>query len=115
MWWFAQYLLRVAVAGVLIAVIVRLVQARRREREATHRWAMISKVSAVLAEILHADTTLDDVGRLLVPEFADWVALHLVEDGGVRRAAVVHANPDIERRLRKRLSELAFVADAPFG
>ena len=113
MWWIV--LLRLVVAAVMVTVIVRLVQARRREREATHRWAMISKVSAVLAEILHADTTLDDVGRLLVPEFADWVALHLVEDGDVRRAAVVHADPEIERRLRMRLSEVPFVAEAPFG
>ena len=113
MWWIV--LLRLVVAAVMVTAIVRLVQARRREREATHRWAMISKVSAVLAEILHADTTLDDVLRLLVPEFADWCALHLVEDGGVRRAAVVHANSDIEQRLRKRLSEVPFVAEAPFG
>ena len=113
MWWIV--LVRLIVSVTMVTIIVRLVQARRREREATHRWATISKVSALLAEILHADTTLDDVGRLLVPEFADWCALHLVEDGGVRRAAVVHADPEIEHRLRKRLSEVPFVADAPFG
>src|SRR5471030_1899233 len=113
MWWIA--LLCLIVAAAMAIVIVRLVQARRRERASTHRWAMISKVSAVLAEILHADTPLDDVGRLLVPDFADWCALHLVEYGNVRRASFVHANPDIERRLQKRLAELPFVAEAPFG
>ena len=113
MWWIV--LVRLIAAVAMVTIIIRLVQSRRREREATQRWATISKVSALLAEILHADTTLDDVGRLLVPEFADWCALHLVEDGGVRRAAIVHADPDIERKLRQRLSELPFVADAPFG
>ena len=113
LWWIV--LARIVVVGAMVAGIVGLVKARRRERESTERWAMISKVSAGLAEILHADTRLEDVLRLLVPQFADWCAVHLVEDGGVRRAAVVHANPDIESRLRKRLSEVAFVSDAPLG
>src|ERR1043166_8408776 len=101
-WWIV--LLRLIVVT-MIAVIVRLVQSRRREREATERWEMLSKVSAGLAEILRADTKLEDVLRLLVPQFADWCSVHLVEDGGVRRAAVVHADPEIEARVRKRLSE----------
>src|SRR5205814_1047667 len=82
------------------------------ERESTERWAMLSKVSAGLAEILHADTKLEDVLRLLVPQFADWCSVHLVEEDGIRRAAVVHANPEIEMRVRQRLSEVRFVADA---
>jgi len=108
-------LLGIVAAGILTGVIVRLVQARARERTAAARWATISMVSAVLAEILHADTTLEDVGRLLVPDFADWCALHLVEDGVVRRAAVVHADREVEERLRQRLAEAPFVVDAEFG
>src|SRR5712691_8217053 len=108
-------LLAAVAAGILIVVIVRLARARQRDREAVARWAMISKVSAVLAEILHADTTLEDVSRVLVPEFADWCVLHLVEDGVVRRAAVVHADPEIERRLRRHFSESPFIVDAAFG
>ena len=115
MFWIVPYLLRITVAGVLVAVIIRLAKSRKREQKLAARWAMISKVSAVLAEILHADTTLEDVSRLLVPEFADWCALHLVEDGGIRRAAVVHADPALEQRLRARLAEVPFVADAPLG
>ena len=114
MWWL-PYLLRVTVAGVLVTVIFRLARSYRREQKSVARWAMISKVSALLAEILHADTTLDDVARLLVPAFADWCALHVVEDGNVRRAAVVHADPEIERRLRERLALVPFVAEAPLG
>jgi PAS domain S-box-containing protein len=112
-WWIV--LLRAAVAAALVAAILRLMQSRRRERESTERWAMMSKVSAGLAEILHADTRLEEVLRLLVPQFSDWCAVHLVEEGGIRRAAVVHADPAIEGHLRKRLSEVPFVADAPLG
>jgi two-component system, cell cycle sensor histidine kinase and response regulator CckA len=113
MWWIV--LLRLIIAAAMVTIIVRLVQSRHREREATDRWAMLSKVSAGLAEILNAETTLEDVLRLLVPEFADWCSVHLIDDGGIRRAAVVHENPDIEERVRERLSEVAFVADAPLG
>src|SRR3954469_16600691 len=113
MWWIV--LLRLLVGAAMVTIIVRLVQSRRRERQSSERWAMLSKVSAGLAEILHADTRLEDVLRLLVPPFADWCAVHLVEEGGVRRAAVVHAKPEVEARLRKRLSEVAFVSDAPLG
>src|SRR5580765_2557099 len=103
------------VAAGAIVVIILLERARRRDRLAASRWAMISRVSAVLAEILHADTTLEDVARLLVPQFADWCTLHVVEETGIRRAAVVHADADLERRLRARFAEVPFVADAPLG
>ena len=106
----------IVVAAGAIVVIILLDRARRRDRLAAARWAMISRVSALLAEILHADTTLEDVARLLVPQFADWCTLHLVEESAIRRAAVVHADPDIERRLRGRFAEVPFVADAtPLG
>src|SRR4051812_15718197 len=114
MWWIV--LLRLVVAAAMVAVIVRLVQSRRRERKAAERWAMISNASVALAEILRADTTLEDVLRLLVPGFADWCAIHLLEDDGiVRRAAVVHVDPALELRVRERLSEVPFVTDAPLG
>jgi len=104
-----------AVAAGALVVSIFLERARRRDRLAAARWAMISRVSAVLAEILHADTTLEDVARLLVPQFADWCTLHLVEEAAIRRAAVVHADPEIERRLRRRFAEVPFVVDASLG
>src|SRR5580765_6185467 len=104
----------IVAAGAIVVIIV-LLRARRRDRLAAARWASVSRMNAVLAEILHADTTLEDVARLLVPQFADWCALHLVEESGIRRAAAVHADPEIERRLRIRFNELAFVADAALG
>jgi two-component system, cell cycle sensor histidine kinase and response regulator CckA len=105
----------IIVAAGAIVVIIFLVRARRRDRLAAARWAMISRVSALLAEILHADTTLEDVARLLVPQFADWCTLHLVEEAGIRRAAIVHADPEIERRLRRRFAEVPFIVDASLG
>jgi PAS domain S-box-containing protein len=102
-------------AAVLTGVLAWYERTHRRDRKAAARWQTLSKVSAVLGEILHEHTKLEDVLRLLVPTFADWSTVHLIEDGGVRRAAVVHADPELERQLRKRLSEVPFVRDAPLG
>ena len=102
-------------ASVLTGVLVWFERAHRRDRKAAAQWQTLSKVSAVLGEILHEHTKLEDVLRLLVPTFADWSTLHLIEDGGVRRAAVVHADSELEEQLRKRLSEVPFVRDAPLG
>ena len=107
--------LSIALVAVLLGVLVWLERVHRRDRKAAAQWQTLSKVSAVLGEILHEHTKLEDVLRLLVPTFADWSTLHLIEDGGVRRAAVVHADPELERQLRKRLSEVPFVRDAPLG
>ncbi len=107
--------LALVVVGGLTVVLVRFVEVRHRDRLAVAQWKTISKVSEVLAEILHADTTLEEVLRLLVPTFADWATVHLIEDGGVRRAAVVHADPELERQLRQRLAEVPFVLNAPLG
>jgi two-component system cell cycle sensor histidine kinase/response regulator CckA len=107
--------LSIALLAVLLGVLVWFERAHRRDRKAAAQWQTISKVSAVLGEILHEHTKLEDVLRVLVPAFADWSTLHLIEDGGVRRAAVVHADPELERQLRKRLSEVPFVRDAPLG
>ncbi len=114
---FALFLALVAmlVAAALALMLLRVEHARRRDRQAVAHWTTISKVSAGLAEILHADTKLEDVLRLLVPEFAEWCSVHLVEEGGTRRAVVVHADPELERRVRQRLSEVVFVMDAPLG
>jgi PAS domain S-box-containing protein len=107
--------LSIAVLVVMIGVLIWFERAHRRDRKAAAQWQTLSKISAVLGEILHEHTKLEDVLRLLVPTFADWSTLHLLEDGGVRRAAVVHADPELEHELRKRLSEVPFVRDAPLG
>ena len=69
-------------------------------RELT-RSAVLVRFGHALAEGLVAGEDVDDALRLLVPGHADWCVLHLVEGSRVRRAAVVHADPQIERALRE--------------
>src|SRR5215831_10676716 len=110
--------LSIALLALAASVLVGLIwfeRTHRRDRKAAAQWQTLSKISFVLGEILDEHTRLEDVLRLLVPTFADWSTLHLIEDGGVRRAAVVHVVPELEAQLRKRLSEVPFVRDAPLG
>ena len=86
--------------NIAVAIVVGREIVRRRDRRAVARWTLLSSVGEVLADILHSDATLEDVARLLVPEFADWCTLHVIEYGVIQRAAVAHANPDVERRLQ---------------
>jgi two-component system cell cycle sensor histidine kinase/response regulator CckA len=104
----------IVVAGAAIAVAM-LDRARRRNLRTAARWATISRVSTVLAEVLSADTALEDVARLVVPQFADWCTLHLVDEGVVRRVAVVHIDPEVERQMRARFAAVPFVPEAPRG
>jgi PAS domain S-box-containing protein len=107
--------LLVVVAVSAAIVIATLERARRRNLQAAARWAMISRVSAVLGTVLRADTEIEDVARLVVPQFADWCTLHLMDEGRVRRVAVVHSDPQIERQIRARFATAPFALDAPRG
>ena len=104
----------VVAVGAAIALAM-LDGARRRNLQAAERWATISRVSAVLAEVLRADTALEDVARLVIPQFADWCTLHLVDAQIVRRVAVAHVDPAIERQIRERFATVPFFLEAPRG
>jgi hypothetical protein len=65
----------------------------------------LATASVELASSLDYESTLRRVAWLAVPDFADWCAIALEEDGGLRTLAVAHADPaklsiaeDYERR-----------------
>ena len=65
-----------------------------RERSAGERLRFLAEASSTLASSLDYETTLTNVAQLVVPQFADWCAVDLLdEDGAVRRLAVVHKDP----------------------
>ncbi len=97
-------------AGAVVAAIgaAALAAAARRWRSEAARWSVTAEASVLLAETLEPLTALEPVVRLIVPRFADWGLVHLVEsDGRVRRQTIVHADPAIETRLRS-------IRDIPF-
>jgi PAS domain S-box-containing protein len=62
--------------------------AARRER-------FLAEAGELLASTLDPEETLESVARLAVPSLADWCAIDLLdEDGGLRRIALAHVDPD---------------------
>ena len=66
--------------------------ARKRAEETEH---YLGRASEVLGSSLDYETTLDQLAQLVVPQLADWCAVHIVEDGQVaaRQLAVAHVDP----------------------
>ena len=64
---------------------------RKRAEETEH---YLSRVSEVLGSSLDYETTLERLARMIVPELADWCAVHVAEgDGQARQLAVAHVDP----------------------
>jgi len=84
------------------------VTARRRAEEAER---YLTRASQVLGSSLDYETTLRQLAQVVVPELADWCAVHIVEEDGVpRELAVAHVDPEkvawateISRRYPPRL------------
>jgi serine phosphatase RsbU (regulator of sigma subunit) len=70
---------------------------RARELEAAdaaaQRTQLLAEASLSLSRTLDVDSTLAEACRLLVPRFADWCVIHLLEDGELVSAALKHRDP----------------------
>ncbi|HET6567670.1 MAG TPA: PAS domain S-box protein [Rhodothermales bacterium] len=74
------------------AVLVALDVTERARAEDTLRF--LGEASLVLAGSLDYETTLNSVANLVVPEWADWCTIELVDETGKpRNVAVAHADP----------------------
>ncbi len=91
-------------------------QAARLEAEADQqRSAFLVAISTVLAASLDYESTLARVADVVVPYFADWCAIDLLQNQVIERVAVAHCNPekaklgwDLHQKYPKQL-------DAPEG
>ncbi len=85
-----------------INIVRDITEEHREEREAR----LMARVGDVLGSSLDYELTLERVAKLVVPEFADWCTVDMVEDDGSFRAiAIAHADPaktNLVRRLRER-------------
>jgi PAS domain S-box-containing protein len=62
-------------------------------RRAQYTLEVFSELGTALASSLEVETTLNAVLRAVVPEFADWALIDLVEDGASRTVARRHRDP----------------------
>jgi signal transduction histidine kinase len=88
-----------------IRLLAREHVARAEAEDTQQRFAFLAEVSAVLASSLDYETTLVRVARLSVPVLADWCAVDIAEETGLRRLAIAHVDPskvrwadELERR-----------------
>ena len=98
------------------AVAVDNARLFQRERAAGQQLAFLAEASTTLASSLDVETTLTNVAHLVVPEFADWCAVDVLdEDGAIRRLTVAHRDPEkLEWAVRSR-DEFPPTADEPEG
>ena len=66
-------------------------QVARAQSEAARRFAFLAEIGNLLVASLDSETTLGDVARRIVPYFADWCLVYLVEpDDRIRLLCTVH-------------------------
>ncbi len=65
-----------------------------RERAALERADLLANATALLASTLDTTRVLQQLLELLVPRFADWCAVEMVEGDTTRQIAVAHADPE---------------------
>jgi PAS domain S-box-containing protein len=80
--------------GVVITDVSERERALAAAERAGARLAVLAEASQTLASTLDYETTLARLASLLVPRFADWYAVDILDNDGLfRRLAVVHADP----------------------
>ncbi len=67
------------------------------------QFAFLAQAGEVLAESLDLQATLNRLLAIIVPDFGDWAAIDLFDEGGrLKTVAAIHADPE-KSRLVKRL------------
>jgi serine phosphatase RsbU (regulator of sigma subunit) len=82
---------------------------------ATQRTALLGEASMTLSRSLDLETTVAEVGRLLVPRFADWCLLQLLRDGQLDTVGVQHRDPETTEWARSLARAFPTRMDAPTG
>ena len=86
------------------------------QRRIAEREAFYARLGEAVAETLDVRETLDAATGLLVPQFADWALVNLIdENAALYLAASHHRDPERDARLRELLDMRYIAADARAG
>lgn len=87
------------------------------ERKTAERTArFLAEAGEILARSLEYEATLQAISDLVVPRFADWCFIDLIEpDGGLRRIAVAHPPGAESERIARTLQRSYAPMNAPYG
>jgi PAS domain S-box-containing protein len=73
----------------------------------------VAEAGEILSASLDYDTTLTNVARLAVSEFADWCIVDVIEGAEIRRLAVAARDPDQQDALERLQEEFPPTWDSP--
>jgi serine phosphatase RsbU (regulator of sigma subunit) len=83
-----------SLAGALTSAMRRASELQEQDA-ATQRTVLLAEASMSLSRSLDLDTTLAEVGRLLVPRFADWCLVQMLnDDKQLETVALQHRDPE---------------------
>lgn len=103
-----------SLAGALTSAVRRAEELQDRD-SAGQRTALLAEASMTLSRSLDMDRTVAEVGRLLVPRYADWCSLQLLEDGQLKTVAVQHRDPETTEWARSLTDAFPTRMDLPTG
>jgi signal transduction histidine kinase len=83
--------------------------------EAQAGTSFLAQASRLLADSLDYETTLATAAALSLPYFGAWCIVDLCTHGEMRRAAVLHSNPELQALARKLESGWPPERDDPLG
>jgi serine phosphatase RsbU (regulator of sigma subunit)/ketosteroid isomerase-like protein len=84
----------IALALVVVAVVATV--STKKVRLVNRRFRMLDEISRVADEGWTLDETLEAIAEIIVPELGDICAIDVIEDDGVRRAALRVDGPEAE-------------------
>ena len=75
--------------------VAEAAESKERSESSERRFAFLAQAGFLLSSSLDYETTLANVAKLAVPDFADWCSVDILDEGGqVRRVAVQHSDPE---------------------
>ncbi len=84
------------------------------KKEIEEKERFLSEITLELSRTLDFQTNLRRISELLVPKFACWCIIDLIEDNSIRRTIVNHRDPSLSQ-IVKKFESLQTDLDAPSG
>ena len=84
-----------------VELVINVIHDVTEERAAQERARLVDETGAVFAASIDVDATFDALASLLVPRFADYCIVDMLEDGGLRQVVISHRDREREQLLRE--------------
>ena len=84
-------------------------------RQAELRFRLINNAGQIFGESLDYNLTLDNLTKAIVPDLADWCAVHLLEGDELRQVALAHIDAAKLERMKQMMQRFPVDPDAANG